>query len=205
MKVFADGAMYTKNAEWSNNPGHVVSIVGSKDLPSSPLIHYTLTTPGVHTAIIGIGHIDDDDSLCQLKQNVSAAQIEPDGFSESDRREVEKMTARVKEGRTNYFQIHEGGLTAPANPELMVESKDGQRVITLTWDSAIAGPDPVRIYEIWRDNRKISGVDHQPQTTKDPFKFTDQPGDDSRHIYKIVTIDNAGQTAESPELIAARG
>jgi aryl-alcohol dehydrogenase-like predicted oxidoreductase len=33
MKVFADGAMYTKNAEWSNNPGHVVRIVGDKNLP----------------------------------------------------------------------------------------------------------------------------------------------------------------------------
>ncbi len=61
MKVFADGAMYTKPAEWSNNPEHVVRTVGSASLPSQPLIQYSLTTPGVHLAIIGIGHISDND------------------------------------------------------------------------------------------------------------------------------------------------
>ncbi len=29
MKVFADGAMYSKPAEWSETPGHVVRTVGS--------------------------------------------------------------------------------------------------------------------------------------------------------------------------------
>ena len=32
MKVFADGAMYSKPAEWSENPKHVVSGVGSESL-----------------------------------------------------------------------------------------------------------------------------------------------------------------------------
>ncbi len=200
MKVFADGAMYTKNAEWSNNPGHVVRVVGDKNIPSSPLIHYTLTTPGVHTAIIGIGYIDDDDNLCQLKQNISAAQIATDGLSDTDRREVEKMTAMIKEGKTNYFQIHEGGLTAPMNPDLSVEVRDGQRIVNLAWNSAYAGSDAIKTYEIWRDDQKISEVIHKPQTTEDPFKFADQPGDKSSHRYKIVTVDSAGKTAATNEL-----
>jgi aryl-alcohol dehydrogenase-like predicted oxidoreductase len=200
MKVFADGAMYTKNAEWSNNPGHVVRSVGDKDLPSSPLVRYTLTTPGVHTAIIGIGHIDDDNNLCQLKQNISAAQITPDGLSDTDRREVEKMTARIKEGNTNYFQIPEGGLTSPVNPILSAEVKDGKRVVNLTWDSAYAGTDAIKTYEIWRDNQKISEVAHKPQITEEPFRFTDLSGDKTFHRYKIITVDTAGKTAASDEL-----
>jgi aryl-alcohol dehydrogenase-like predicted oxidoreductase len=202
MKVFADGAMYTKNAEWSNNPEHVVRIVGDPNLPSNPLIQYTLTTPGVHTAIIGIGHIDNDDKMCQLTQDIFAAQIASDGLSETDRREVEKMTAMIKEGRTNYFQIPEGGLTAPVDPELKIEARDDQRIINLTWNSAYAGPDPIKTYEIWRDNQKIYEVLHKPQTTEDPFIFTDQPGDKSAHKYKIITVDNSGKTAASPELVA---
>jgi aryl-alcohol dehydrogenase-like predicted oxidoreductase len=203
MKVFADGAMYTKNAEWSNNPDHVVTTVGSKDLPSSSLIHYTLTTPGIHTAIIGIGHIDDDDNLCQLKQNIQATQITPDGLSGTDRREVEVLAAKVKEGRTNYFQIPEGGLTAPMNPGLSEEVKDGKRYVNLTWNSAYAGSDAIIKYEIWRDNQKISEVAHTPQTTLDPFKFSDQPGDKTSHKYKIVTVDATGKTAESSEIITS--
>jgi len=203
MKVFADGAMYTKNAEWSNTPDHVVLTVGNKDLPSSSLVHYSLTTPGIHTAIIGIGHIDDDDNLCQLKQNIAAAQIEPDGLNETDRREVETMAARVKEGKTNYFQIPEGRLTAPVNPLISREVRDGQRYVDLTWNSAYAGSDAIKSYEIWKDNKKISEVVHKPQTTQDPFKFSDQPGDKSSHKYKIITIDVTGKTAESSELISS--
>ena len=203
MKVFADGAMYTKKAEWSNNPDHVVQTVGNKDLPSSHLIHYTLTTPGIHTAIIGIGHIDDNDDLCQLKQNIQAAQIAPDGLSDTDRREVEAMTAKIKEGRTNYFQVDKGGLTAPENPGLSAEVRDGKRYVNFTWNSAYAGNESIKSYEIWRDNQKISEVAHIPQTTMDPFKFTDQPGDKFSHKYKIITIDIVGNKAESTELITS--
>ena len=60
MKVFADGAMYTKKAEWSNTPEHVVMQWDLGNCPAKPLVEYALTTPGIHTAIIGIGHIDED-------------------------------------------------------------------------------------------------------------------------------------------------
>ena len=201
MKVFADGAMYTKEAEWTNTSDQVVRTVGSREMPSRQLIEYTLTTPGVHTAIIGIGHIDDDENLCQLKQNVLAAQIAADGLSDTERVEVEKLAGQIKEGTTNYFQIAEGGLSAPEKPELSVEVKDGQRYINLAWHSSYAGKEPIKSYEIWRDNEKISDVEHKPQITTEPFTFTDQPGDKAIHKYKIITVDNIGQTAESEELV----
>ena len=82
MKVFADGAMYTKPAEWSETPGHVVRTVGSESLPSHSLIKYSLTTPGIHLAIIGIGQISSKDEECQLTSNLAGAQILPDGLTE---------------------------------------------------------------------------------------------------------------------------
>jgi aryl-alcohol dehydrogenase-like predicted oxidoreductase len=201
MKVFADGAMYTKEAEWTNTSDQVVRTVGSKELPSRQLIEYTLTTPGIHTAIMGIGHIDDDVNLCQLKQNVMAAQIAADGLSDTERVEVEKLASQVKEGKTNYFQIAESGLSAPQKTKLSIEVKDGQRQVNLAWHSAYAGNEPIKSYEIWRDNEKISEVEHKPQTTLDPFTYIDQPEGKASHKYKIVTLDNAGQTAESEELV----
>ncbi|KPK80716.1 MAG: hypothetical protein AMS27_16295 [Bacteroides sp. SM23_62_1] len=200
MKVFADGAMYTKEPGWTNTSDQVVRTVGSSEFPSKPLIEFTLTTPGIHTAIIGIGHIDEDENLCQLKQNVLAAQIEPDGLSENERIEVEKMAGRIRDGKTNYFQIPESGLSAPEKIKLSTEIRDGQRYVNLAWHSAYAGKEPLKSYEIWRDNAKISEMEHKPQTMPDPFTFTDQPGDKASHKYKVVSVDASGEKAESEEL-----
>ena len=136
MKVFADGAMYSKGAHWSNQPSHVVRQVGSQELPFRPLIEYSLTTPGVSTLIIGIGQISDNPDECQLTQNIAAAQIKPDGLNETDRTAIEKTAARIKEGKTNYFQIEKGGLTAVRNVQL---TKAGDQQVILTWDTAFAG------------------------------------------------------------------
>ena len=92
MKVFADGAMYDKPAIMTRGPHMVIRKVGSAKLPSRKLVEYSLTTPGIHTAIIGIGHIDNDTKACQLTQNLRAAQIKPNAFTVSDRREIEKIT-----------------------------------------------------------------------------------------------------------------
>ena len=109
MKVFADGAMYTKGAHWSGQPSHVVRQIGSKEMPFKPLIEYSLTTPGISTAIIGIGQTSEEFSQCQLNQNITASQIKPGALRETDRLEIEKIANQVKSGKTNYFQIKEGG------------------------------------------------------------------------------------------------
>ena len=200
MKVFADGAMYTKEANWSWKPEHVVHTVGAPGLPSGELVRYSLTTPGIHTAIIGIGHIDDDPALCQLEQNLMAAQVSPDGLSASDRLEVEKMAALAKEGKTNYFQIPEGGLSPVQEPKALQEVAGDQRLVRLSWNTAWAGENPIRSYSILRDGQPLDEVMHEPQTTLEGFVYEDNLKDSRRHQYQIITVDNAGETAGSEVL-----
>lgn len=198
MKVFADGAMYGKGAHWSEQPAHVVREVGSRELPFRPLIGYTLTTPGINTVIIGIGQISDDPAKCQLTQNIEAAQISENGMSEADRAGVEAMTRRVKEGKTNYFQKEQGGLSAPQD---IACSRKDNRIVEFTWNSAYAGNQPIARYEIYRNGTRIGEVVHQPQVSAKPFSYSDQAGE-GRPEYKLATVDLAGKKMES-ELIYA--
>lgn len=194
MKVFADGAMYTKNADWSREPSDVVRQIGSKDTPFKPLIEYSLTTPGISTLIIGIGQISDDPAHCQLSQNISASQIRPGGLTETDREAVEEMAGRVKQGKTNYFQIEEGGLTAVQDASL---KQSGENTIQLSWNTAYAGSQPIAKYEVLRNNEKIGEVLHQPQTTMKPFVYEDKFGDAENLEYKVITVDAKGEKAET--------
>ncbi len=201
MKVFADGAMYAKNAEWSNNPDHVYRNVGSPDLPSKPLIEYTLTTPGINTVIIGIGQIDNNNSSnCQLTQNLSGAQILPDGLSENDRIEIEESTKNIKDGNTNYFQAPKQDLTAVNKPEIFQKIENNIRKIELNWYTAYAGSEPIERYEIWRDNQLITNIKHKPQITKDPFSYEEIINDRDSHVYFIKTIDKADNKIDSEML-----
>jgi aryl-alcohol dehydrogenase-like predicted oxidoreductase len=197
MKVFADGAMYTKEAHWTRGPSEVVRTIGSQSLPSRRLIEYTLTTPGVHTAIIGIGQISDDPALCQLEQNLSAAQLEPSGMSSADRMEVEKLAQSVKEGKTNYFQSPDKGLTAPANVAVKQHRTGTDRIVDITWDTAFAGNSPIKSYEIWKDGNLFSTVNYRPQTNKTPFTFSDKLTDAVSHEYAVVATDFTGRSAGS--------
>lgn len=197
MKVFADGAMYTKEPRWSRTPEDVVRVVGTPDLPSRPLIEYALATPGVGTAIIGIGHIDNDDQRCQLTQNLSAAQIRPESLGEGDREEIENLGAKAREGVTNWFQVEHQPLGTPREAVAAVENRDGTPVVQLSWQTAYAAQEPIDYYEIQRDDQPVGRVEHQPQTTKAPFTFEDTVEGGKQHAYQIVTVDKTGQTAAS--------
>jgi aryl-alcohol dehydrogenase-like predicted oxidoreductase len=194
MKVFADGAMYTKGAHWSGHPLHVVRQVGSKELPFKPLNEYSLTTPGISTVIIGIGQISENPQECQLTQNIAAAQIKPDALSDAGRTAIENAANKVKEGKTNYFQLDKGGLTAVHNTRVI---KAGNRKIRLTWDTAYAGSSPIEWYEIWRNNVKTGTIKHTPQTAKKPFEFEDTLADTGKIEYRIITVDRQGNRAET--------
>jgi aryl-alcohol dehydrogenase-like predicted oxidoreductase len=200
MKVFADGAMYTKPARFSNKPDDLVLSVGSDALASRPLVEYTLSTPGIHTAIIGTGHIDDDPRACQLQQNLAAAQIRPGGISIPDRHVIERMTAAVKDGKTNYFQLPGQELTAPREAAIQQEMRDGKRVVRLTWQTAYAGDQPLARYEIRRDGLKIGQTPHQPQISRTPFRFEDAVGDKAAHTYSIAAVDAGGRSAATSDL-----
>ena len=197
MKVFADGAMYTKPAEWSNTPGHVVHTVGSPALPSQPLIKYALTTPGVHVAIIGIGHIDDDPEKCQLTSNLAASQILPDGLTESERIAIEATASRAKEGKTNYFQLAAIPLTAPGEVTVLQAREQNLRNITVNWNTAYAGDAPMSSYEIWRDGNKVKEIPFTTQNTTDPFSWSETLNDRDVHTYVLKVTDAKGRIAES--------
>jgi len=186
MKVFADAAMYHKEPKWSREPADVYRKVGSPELPCRPLVEYSLTTPGIHTAIIGIGQIDDDPMKCQLTQDFYAAQITPDGMPQSERSRIEKQALEAK-GNSNYFQVEKRGLTPPGNLKA-----DGN---TLTWSTAFAGDEPLSHYEVIVNGQKTGEVAHKPQTLKSkPFVFeaTVENGP-----IAVVAVDKAGNRAEA--------
>jgi aryl-alcohol dehydrogenase-like predicted oxidoreductase len=189
MKVFADGAMYGKESRWSGTPADVIRTVGTKELPSQPLVEYALTTPGIHTAIIGIGQISDDPLQCQLVQNYYAAQVSPDGMSEKKRLELESVTSKVKAGQTNYFQMPREGLTPPNN--LRITNKDKP---VITWDTAYAADAPIAAYEVYHNDQLLGSVRHTPQISRDPFVFTSNK---KSGRFKVITVDEMGNRAES--------
>jgi aryl-alcohol dehydrogenase-like predicted oxidoreductase len=195
MKVFADGTMYGKHAGWSNRPEHVIRNVGTDELPSKPLVEYALTTRGLDTLIIGIGHIDNDPLKCQLVQNYYAAQIEENALSENERRELEKLGLRAREGETNYFQLPDRGLTPPRNPGIMADDK-----LRLTWHTPYAGDEPISHYEILRDGQVIEKMAHTPQVSlEQPFECLLSGSGGS---YQVIAVDKAGRRAGSDLLTA---
>jgi hypothetical protein len=200
MKVFADGAIYTKEPKWSRTPEDVVHLVGSEKIPSRPLIEYALSTPGIGTAIIGIGHVDTDERLCQLTQNLSAAQVGPESMGEGDREEVEQLGLKARNGATNWFQLAHQGLGAPREVSGSVVKRDDSLVAELAWQTAYAADEPIEFYEILRDDEPVGKVAHQPQTTKAPFEFEERLETGSRFSYKVVTVDRSGQRSSSEPL-----
>ena len=203
MKVFADGAMYDKQATWTSRSDMVVRKIGSAGAPSRRLVEYAVTIPGIHTAIIGVGQIDNDPSACQLRQNLAAAQIAPNGLSETDRREIEKLAGTIKGGMTNYYQDAARSLGAPRSPAVVREKDSGKRLAHLTWQTAYAGDEPILRYEIMRDGKKTGEVVHRPQVKATPFSFEDALPDTAAHQYRIVTLDAAGRTAQTDEIVLA--
>jgi hypothetical protein len=192
MKTFADAAMYHKDPRWSRTPEDVYRQVGTPGLPSRPLIEYSLTTPGVHTLIIGIGQIDEDPMKCQLVQNFYACQIESDGLTADERLKIEQMTAAVKQGKTNYFQL--GKEAFIAGPRLITkEVTEGKNRIT--WQTAYAADEPISHYEVVIDGELAGKVEHKPQTLKSkPFTFeTEKQGEK----ILVAAVDKAGNRMET--------
>lgn len=202
MKTFADGCMYGKRPMFSNNPSHVIRTVGSPALASDRLIAYSLTTPGVGTLIVGTGHIDNDSKNCQLEQNLIAAQIKPNGLSLSDRRAVEKTTATIQEGKTNYFQLPYQHVTPPRNVSVGQHSAGGSRIVTLTWQTGYAGDEPISHYEILRDGQMMGRVEYRPQVDKTPLQYEDKTAGAGAHRYVVATVDSIGRRAAASEVTA---
>jgi aryl-alcohol dehydrogenase-like predicted oxidoreductase len=200
MKVFADGVLYGREPRWNGSPGLVVRQVGSRGLPSRRLIQYSLSTPGVALSIVGIGHIDNDPTRCQLVDNLAASQrVGP--LDERARRDIEELAAAVRAGATNYFQRAAEPLSPPRLPTVEQQLINRERVVRLTWHTAYAADEPLCHYVVRRDSRAVSQVAHRPQTTTGPFQFVERLADRDAHRYTISAVDAANRTAESAELL----
>jgi aryl-alcohol dehydrogenase-like predicted oxidoreductase len=192
MKVFADGAMYSKKAEWSRTSAHVVQEIGSNELPANELIRYSLSTPGIHTAIIGIGKISDDPSKCQLSYNLQHAQVKPLGMNDTERKNVEQLAARSKEGKTNYFQKSYQDLTPPREVKVSINGKSAM----VTWHTAYAGDAAIDRYEIWQEDKKLASIPFKPQTTKIPYLYEVKKHEIGKN-YTVKVIDKKNRIAEA--------
>jgi aryl-alcohol dehydrogenase-like predicted oxidoreductase len=180
MKLFGDASYYGAPATFMRDASQVYRQVGSRTLPSAPLIRYALSTPGVTLCLTGIGHIDEDPEKCQLTANLRAAQLE-NPLTLEERRQLEEKVAQAGVGEVNhFFQRPFVGLTPPRN--LGAESDPAgftpvtpnvRPAVRISWDMAHAGRFPVDHYEVIRDGKKAGSIPHFPQWTSRRFVFED--------------------------------
>ena len=165
MKVFADGAYYGKEPRFSRNPEDVIATVGKPGAVNySDLVRYPLSLPGVGVAIIGTGRINrDKPEADQLMANLTAAL--KDMPSDTERQRIESESKSLHGAATNYFQEKTNVLVQPAEVKTR---KDGDRVI-VEWNTAFAGPEPVRSYEIQSGNKVLLSLPFRPQLTETPL------------------------------------
>lgn len=165
MKIFGDGTYYGKPPRFSNSPDDVILTVGKPGAVAySDLVRYPLSIPGVSVAIIGTGHINrekpEDD---QLVANLAAAV--KDMPSEIERLRIEKESKERHGAATNYFQEMTNILVQPSQ---VTTKRDGNR-LTVEWNTAFAGPEPLRSYNIVAGNRTLLSLPFRPQCTEQPL------------------------------------
>ena len=107
------------------------------------------------------------------------------------------MASKVREGKTNYFQVEAKPLSAPAEVSVLQSRENKVRKATVSWNTALAGDAPVKSYEIWRDGSKIGEMPFKPQVSTDPFTWSESLGDNAPHQYMIKVTDSKGRIAES--------
>ncbi|HET8549111.1 MAG TPA: aldo/keto reductase [Bryobacteraceae bacterium] len=164
MKVFADGAFYGKEPRFSRTPEDVILSVGKPDaIPCSDLVRYPLSLPGVSCAIIGTGRIDrEKPENDQMVANLTAAV--KDVASDAERFRIENDAASLHGAATNYFQ-EKRGLVQPSDIQIR---RDGERAV-VEWNTALAGPEPIRAYEVLSGDRLLLSLPFRPQMTEAPI------------------------------------
>jgi aryl-alcohol dehydrogenase-like predicted oxidoreductase len=207
MKVFADAAYYHKDVRFSHSPEDVYRQVGSEALPSADLIGYSLSVDGVSTVILGIGHIDDDETRCQLQQNLKAAQLPGPLSPERMSAIEERLDALGKHTANGFFQRKSQGLTAPRHFGAEPDSAAplfGRIAVRLRWDTAYAGAHAIERYQVLRDGVVVGEVPHSPQFSRTPFHFYDVFEGEvagGKLSYSVRALDASGQSAETSPLL----
>jgi hypothetical protein len=125
-------------------------------------------------------------------QNFYAAQIAQGELSQEDREKIERNGEIAKEGKTNYFQLPYRGLTPPQDIR-MVSGKE----VEISWNSALAASDPLSHYEVYHGEELVATILHTPQISAVPFHYK---GRAKQGSFKVVTVDRAGNRAESEEI-----
>lgn len=167
MKAFSAGGIYTGMQRQPNNPAELILSVGVPGgVPSQDLVRYPLSVPGVAVIIAGIGKIDRErPEQDQLAANVSASQL--DSTTDAERQRIENSVADRHGINTNYYQNRQAGLVQPPAPTL---ERNGDRVI-VKWTSALAGPDPIRSYQVYSGDQLLAGLPYRPQLTTAPLSL----------------------------------
>ena len=166
MKVFADGALVGKEAHWTRGPQEVVTTVGDPQgrLNYHDMVRYSVSLPGVSSAIIGTGHIDrKDPSKDQLVANLAAAIDEP--MAEPEREKLEAQAATKFGATTNYFQERARGLVQPTEVKV---AKLADRVV-VSWQAGYAGAKPIRSWRIRSGSTTLLTIPFRPQLTMSPL------------------------------------
>jgi aryl-alcohol dehydrogenase-like predicted oxidoreductase len=168
MKAFADGAFYGKEPRYSKTPEDVRRTVGKAgEMPYSDLVRYPLSLPGVSVLIIGTGQVNrEKPEADQLVANLTAALR--DIPSETERRRIEKDSAAGRGAATNWFQDKTNVLVQPTNVKV---NRDGDRAV-VEWNTALAGPEPIRSYEILAGQRLLLSLPFRPQLTESPLSVS---------------------------------
>jgi aryl-alcohol dehydrogenase-like predicted oxidoreductase len=168
MKIFADGAYYGKEPRFSRTAEDVNRSVGRADAVSySDLVRYPLSLPGVSVAIIGTGQINREKAEAdQLVANLAAAVS--DMPSETERRRIERDSEARHGAKTNYFQDKTNVLVQPTG---VAVKRDAGRVV-VQWNTALAGPEPIRSYEILAGKRLVQSLPFRPQLTEVPLSVS---------------------------------
>ncbi len=165
MKLFADGAFYGKEPRFSRTPDDVILGVGKADAaPYADLVRYPLSLPGVSVAIIGIGQIHREKvESDQLAANLTASL--KDMPSALERIRIEKETQQRHGTAANYFQDKTNTIMQPSGVEV---KRDGDRLL-VQWRTALAGPEPLRAYEVRSGSRLLLSIPFRPQLSEAPY------------------------------------
>lgn len=192
MKVFADGVFYGKEPRFSRTPADVCMSVGKDGaIPSADLVRYPLAQPGVSCAIIGIGKINRDSSQSdQIVANLAASQM--DTASARDLARIENDVASRHGVETNYFQERARGVVQPSG---VTTSLEGER-LTVRWQGALAGPDPLRSYRLYAGDRQIAAIRYRPQTSLAPLAHTVAASDVGDAPVRVVASEQPPATPQ---------
>ncbi len=88
-----------------------------------------------------------------------------DSPSPLEQQRIENAALTRHGAKTNYFQEKSSGIIQPTDVRT---KRDGERII-VEWNTAFAGPEPLRWYRIMAGERPLLTIPFRPQLTDTPL------------------------------------